>query len=250
MVAAPGTLPRPDRLAPQSAAKRRERLFFGGLALALFVVVVAGFGPTYYFRTISGTSRVMTTALHFHGAVFTAWMLTLIVQTTLIANGRSDVHRRVGVAGGVLAGLMTALAVFVPITRFQQGLIAAPPGIPVSALLAIALATVVVFPVLIGAALLLRKRTDYHKRLIMIGTLELVTAAVARLPVIGAMGPIAFFAGTDLFLVALGIYDLRTRGRLHPATLWGGLFLIASQPLRLAIGVSGWWQALAGSLTS
>jgi hypothetical protein len=51
-----------------------------------------------------------------------------------------------------------------------------------------------------------------------------------------------------LFLVAIAVYDFRTRGRLHPATLWGGLFLVASQPLRLLIGVSAPWSAFAAWL--
>ncbi len=44
-----------------------------------------------------------------------------------------------------------------------------------------------------------------------------------------------------LFIVAIGVWDWRTRGRLHPLTLWGGLALIVSQPLRLAVmGTEGW----------
>jgi hypothetical protein len=68
--------------------------------------------------------------------------------------------------------------------------------------------------------------------------------------VIGTLGPPAFFAATDLFLAAIVIYDFTTRGRIHPATLWGGLFLIASQPLRLAIGFSAPWASWVGWLTS
>jgi hypothetical protein len=51
-----------------------------------------------------------------------------------------------------------------------------------------------------------RRRTDIHKRLVIIATRELVTAAVARWPVISALGPVAFFGVTDLFLVALAVY--------------------------------------------
>ena len=80
--------------------------------------------------------------------------------------------------------------------------------------------------------------------------MELVIAAVARLPVISSLGPPAFFGVTDLFVVALVVYDLSTRGRIHPATLWGGPFFIASQPLRLVIGSSHPWQSFATWLAS
>ena len=31
------------------------------------------------------------------------------------------------------------------------------------------------------------------------------------------------------------VYDLATRRKVHPATIWGGLVIVASQPLRLMI---------------
>ena len=51
-----------------------------------------------------------------------------------------------------------------------------------------------------------------------------------------------------MFILALWIYDFTTRGRVHPASLWGGLFFIASQVVRLAIGGTGAWLAFAGWL--
>jgi hypothetical protein len=250
MVADPRSFTSTPAASARSVSARRERLFFGGMTVALLAAVVLGFGQSYYFRTVSGSTLELTPALHVHGAVFTLWMVLLVVQSSLVAAGRTPVHRQLGVAGAVLAALMMGLGAYVAITRFQAGLMDAPPGIPVAALLAIALATIVVFPVLFGAALVLRRRTDFHKRLVLIATLELVTAAVARWPGVLPLGPIAFFSLVDLFLVAIAVYDFRTRGRLHPATLWGGLFLIASQPLRLLIGVSAPWSAFAAWLTA
>ena len=238
--------------AARNAVARREHLFFGGMTIALLIAVLVGFGPTYYFSSISGTAVELTPALHLHGAAFTTWMLLLVVQTTLGAAGRTDIHRKLGVIGAVLAAVMMALGAYVAITRFQggSGAFDGRNGIPAALLLAIALATIVVFPVLFGSALLLRRRTDYHKRLVLIATLELVIAAIARWPGVAPFGPPAFFGLTDLFLVALVVYDFRSRGKIHSATLWGGLFVLASQPLRLAIGFSATWAAFAGWVAS
>jgi len=250
MSAESGSLRSTSALAAREAIARREHLFFGGMTIAMLIAVLVGFGPTYFFSTISGTTFQLTRPLHVHGAAFTSWMVLLVIQSTLVAAGRVDIHRKLGVAGAALAAVMMVLGAYVALTRFHDGLMTPPPGIPAGVLLAVALATIVVFPTLFGSALLLRRRTDYHKRLVLIATCELVIAAVARWPGVSSLGPPGFFAITDLFLVALVIYDFRSRGRIHPATVWGGLFLIASQPLRLVIGFSATWSAFAAWVAS
>ena len=229
------------------ATKRRERLFFGGMAVALLIAVLVGFAPTYYLRSSFG-SAALTPSLQLHGLLFSTWMVLLVVQTSLIAADKTAMHRRLGIAGAVLGVAMMAAGAYVALTRAALGLMVPPPGLTVAVLLTLPLGTLVVFPVLFGTALAFRRRTDFHKRLIMLATAELVTAAFARWPVISELGPVAYFAVTDAFLVALAVYDLRTRGRVHPATLWGGAFLVASQPLRLAIGFTPTWEAFTSWL--
>jgi hypothetical protein len=225
---------------------RRERWFFSGIAVLAAAIVFTGFAPTYYLKGVFGT-RALSPLLHVHGALFTSWILLLVAQTTLVAAGRTDIHRRLGVAGGFLAVLMMVAAVLVSIDGARRG--AAPPGIPPLMFLIVPLGTVVVFPILIGVAFALRRQPDAHKRLMVIGTAELLTAGVGRLPGIAAGGPLAFFGVTDLFIVGLWAYDYLTRGRVHPAALWGGLFFIVSQPLRIAVGGTGLWLAFASWLT-
>jgi hypothetical protein len=232
----------------QNRAQRTERLFFSGIALALLIVVFVGFAPTYFLRESFG-APTLTPSLQVHGLLFTTWMILLAVQTSLIAASKTSWHRRLGVAGAVLGVLMMVAGAYVAITRARTGLATPPPpGLTPALVLTLPLATLVVFPALLGSALWFRHRTDVHKRLVIIATLELVTAAVARWPVIATLGPVAFFGVTDLFLAALAAYDFKTRGRIHPATLWGGLFLIVWQPLRLAIGFTAPWQSFANWL--
>jgi hypothetical protein len=83
-----------------------------------------------------------------------------------------------------------------------------------------------------------------------LATIALTSAPIARLPAVHDAGPPAFFGLTDLFIVAMLIYDLATRRKVHPATIWGGLVIVASQPLRLMISGTTAWLAFAGWLTS
>ena len=236
--------------APSAAPRRGERYFWSGLALALAAVVFAGFAPSYFLKAQLHMGPELTPLLHVHGAIMTTWLVLLVTQTSLIAAGRVEWHRRLGVGGVILAGGITVLMAFTAIVRAKAGFLGPPGGPPPLGFLSIPLVSVIVFPALFGAAIVNRRRSDYHKRLVILATLELVTAAIARLPGLDAFGPPGFFLGADLFIVAIAIRDFATLRRLHPATLWGGLFLVLSQPLRLIISTTPAWLAFARWVTS
>ncbi len=226
------------------AAVQRERRFFGGMAVALTLTVLVGFGRTYYFNDLVAEPFALTPLLHLHGAAFSAWMLLLVAQTALIATHRVRLHMRLGLVGAVLAAAMVPLGMSVAVTRTASGLIA-DNGAPPLVFLAVPLIGMLVFGALVSAALYLRRYSGAHKRLMVLATLELATAGVARLPFVEDWGPPGFFGVTDLFIVALIAYDLIARKRVHAATIWGGLFLVLSQPIRLAVGGSASWTAFA-----
>lgn len=232
-----------------SSSAQRERLFFGGMAILLAATVVAGFSRTYYFNDLAATPFPLTPLLHIHGAVYSAWMLILVAQTTLISRGLVAWHRRLGFAGIALAASMIVLGTAVAITRTASGAIL-DHGPPPLVFLAVPVFGMLVFAILFGAAVLLRRQAAAHKRLMILATLEIVTAAVSRLPFVEDWGPIGFFGVIDLFVVALVVHDRATLKRLHVATVWGGLLFVLSQPLRLIIGGSAPWISFATWLTA
>lgn len=89
-------------------SRRRERVFYTCMAAAFAVTVFAGFARTYYLRPFFDP-KPLVTILHLHGLVFTSWVVLLVVQTALVAKRRTDVHRRLGVAGAALAALMVVV---------------------------------------------------------------------------------------------------------------------------------------------
>jgi hypothetical protein len=233
-----------------SVSQRRERWFFGGMAIVLTATVFAGFAPTYYLTSYTERPFALTPLLHLHGAAFTAWMFLLVAQTSLIATGARRLHMNLGLFGAILAAFMTVVGPIVAVQRTASGQIA-DLGAPPLVFLAVPVIGMIVFAVLVAAALFYRTRSPAaHKRLMLLATLELVTAGVSRLPVVADWGPLGFFAVTDVFVLAIVAYDVVAFRRPHAATLWGGAFFIASQPVRLAIGGSPLWLSFAGWLTS
>lgn len=233
------------------AVARGRRRFYAGLALAIAITVFAGFAPTYYLRSYYA-SEPLAGLLHLHGVVFTGWVLLFLAQSTLVAAGRTRLHRRLGVAGAVLAALLVVVGTTTAISRAAERAAegAAPLGVPPLAFLAVPFFDMVVFAGLAGVGLWYRRRAAIHKRLLTLATIALLGAPIARLPfgaaVVGLPG---VFALADLFIVACIVYDLNSLRRVHPATVWGGLAIVLSQPLRLAISGSGPWLAFAAWLT-
>ncbi len=230
-----------------------DRVFYGGVAVTMAAMAVVGFAPTYYLRLFSGgpTATIsggpFTGLVHLHGALFTAWVALFIVQTALISARRVAVHRRVGVAGAVLAGMMVIVASMTALGMAKRG--AAPPGIGPLAFLAIPLFDMVMFATFIAAALVLRRKKEAHKRLMLLGYISIMGAPAARLPGVLPYGPFAFYGIAFVFLLAGILYDVASRRRVHPAYLWGGALLVASVPLRLAISSTTAWTTFAQMLT-
>jgi hypothetical protein len=216
------------------------------------LTVLAGFGPTYYLRFFSGgpeatiSNGPFTALIHTHAALFTAWVLLFLVQTTLVARWRVAAHRRLGVAGAFLAFAMVVSGTLAAIATAKRG--AAPGGGDPLAFLIIPLFDMILFAGFVGSALAFRRDGERHKRLMVMAYTSIMVAAVGRLPGVLALGPPAFFGLTLLFVVAAAIYDLRSRGRVHAVYLLGGAILIASVPLRLALSTTDAWRSVAQML--
>jgi len=228
--------------------RQRERLFFSGMAVAIAITVFAGFAPSYYLKSYFGRPP-LPPLLHLHGIIFSSWLVLFVTQTALVAANRTRVHRRLGISGAAIVVLMVIVGTVTAIIRAKQG--AAPTGIPPLAFLTVPLADMLVFPSLVGAAFYFRRKVDVHKRLMLLATIAILPAAVARLPFafIQANGPLAFFGLADLFIIPCVIYDIISLGRVHRATVLGGLLIIASQPLRLMIAGTETWLSFAAWLT-
>src|SRR6266851_3888638 len=195
--------------------KRRERLFYPGMVVAIVITVFAGFSRTFYLRPYFQTQALIP-LLVLHGVVFSSWMVLMIVIGTVTALVRAKGPSPV-------------------------------PGVNPLSFLTIPLGDMLVFAILVGAAFYFRRRADVHKRLMLLATIGILPAAVGRLPLafIQQYGPLAFFGLSDLFVVPCLVYDFVTRGRPHRATVLGAALIVISHPLRPIIGGTHAWLAFA-----
>ena len=164
-----------------AGTRKGTRRFYVGVAIAVLITVFLGFSRSYFLKGYYGTPE-LSLHVHIHGLVFTSWVLLFLAQTTLVATDRTDLHRKLGVGGAVLAALLLIMGTTTAILRVKGGASSPIPGVPPLSFLAVPLFDMVVFAMLIGAGLVLRNRPDTHKRLMTLGTIALTSAPIARLP--------------------------------------------------------------------
>jgi hypothetical protein len=224
-----------------------ERKFYTGMALAMFAVAYVGFARSFFLRPFfPDWPSPHEPIFYVHGVLFASWCALLVAQSSLVGAGRVDVHRRVGPWGAALAAIMVVFGVLAALNAVNRpgGFI----GVPVPALqfLIVPLSDMVLFGMFVTVAILRRRDAQAHKRWMMLATTSLLGAAFARWPGIHDTGnPLIYFGCADLFVVGLAIWDFRSRGRLHRATVIGGSVRVLSLPVRLALSGTPAWLAFA-----
>jgi hypothetical protein len=228
----------------KSAPHGAGRQLYTWAAAVASLVVFAGFARTYYLKSGFGTPE-LPPLRHVHGLVMTLWFALFVLQTQLVRVRRTSLHRRVGVAGAALSVLVLVVGVTTAIAGARRG---ASPGPPPLVFLGVPLGDMVVFAGLAGAGLYFRRRSAIHKRLMLLSTLSMLSAAFGRIPlefIRAANPPVMAFGLTDLFVLACVAYDTWMHRRLHPAFGWGALLVVASHPLRLMLASTPTWVRFA-----
>src|SRR5262245_29655087 len=224
-----------------------DRHFYTGMAVAAAVVVFVGFAPTFFLRA-SYQSTPLPTYLQVHGFFFTTWIALFIAQTLLVAARRTPVHRRLGWATAALAVVMVAVGTTAGIWSMRRQ-VDAGFAQQAQAFLTTPLFSMVAFAVLVGAAIRFRRDPQMHKRLMLLATISILDAAVARLPFDYLRASSwNYLPTTGVLLPAAILYDVVSRRTVHQAYIWGGLLLVIEQALRIPIGDTAAWQAIARSI--
>jgi hypothetical protein len=191
--------------------------------------------------------------VHLHAVVFLGWLALFVTQNVLAERGSLALHRKLGWLGAGLAALMVVLGSFTAIKAIELG--RQPPFFSPHYFLALTHVGVAVFGALIAAAILRRRETEWHRRLMLSATILLLEPALGRLlpmPLIG--GEAGEWYVLALQIAVLGIamlHDRKLWGRVHSALLWGAGAIILSHAATSALSrfppVVALAQSIAGA---
>lgn len=238
-------------------ARPRAEYFYVTMAMSCLAVAFLGFAPTYWMPLAAGSFRA-NPIVHIHGLVFSAWTIFFVYQTWLAASRRLARHRAVGMIGISFATAMTIFGTLVAINTMRNAA-AGGFGDAGKTFAIVPLAGIVFFAIFVAAAIATVRRPEWHKRLMLVATVSLLEAAVARwyfvfvLPpgppgppsVLATVPPAAF--GCVLLVIAI-VHDWRQRGRPHPAYVIGLGALVALKLLELPLSTTAAWHEVAGGV--
>lgn len=219
--------------------KHADDYFFLAVALLFLGMAFVGFARSYYLAGVFH-AKLPSLLVHIHGALFSCWILLLIAQVALVSAGRVSWHKRLGVFGMILAGLMVLVGFMTLIGAVRRH---ATFGMGLDALFGEDVLQLSVFAALVFWALWVRMDGPAHKRLMILATVALMGPALARWPFAFVFSsPFVFFGIIDLFLVFMSVFDLWSRRKIHRVTILGSLLILVMQVTMIPVGHLGIWH--------
>jgi hypothetical protein len=235
------------------ARPNAERRFYSWMAVMMIVVVLIGFGPSFYLRGVVPAyprpNPSLTPLVVLHALAFTLWLLVFWTQTALLAAGRRDLHMRLGMFGMTLAVLLIPIMYLVAVGQVARA--NQPPFATPLAWTAIPLAAIPSYALLVWLGWSRRREAQSHKRLMLGAALLLVGGpAIGRFPIAPPVmtGHIVLQALACLFFLPLFWWDRKTLGRFHWATKLGFALAVASAAVPDVLMVMPGWEKVAAGL--
>ena len=217
-------------------ARDRATGFYLGFALVGLLVIALGFGTTYYAPMVRRTFSAPW-FVHLHGAFSLGWVLLVVVQSQLVRTRRTPLHRRVGQAAIPLALLVWASGVATGVWAAARDL--PQQGTAATSSLAGTILSLSLYLLLVVSAVATRRRPDWHKRLAVLATVQLLWPAFFRLRhwVPAVPDPDIWFAFVLAYspIVVAAVRDKLRYGRIHPVWLFIGPAVVVEQSMEFIL---------------
>ena len=214
------------------------------MAVAILVAELAGFSRSYRERVAAGAA--LSLAAELHGLLFVGWLAIFCAQTALVATQHVRVHRRLGLVAALWATTMVLTGLPLAVDLARRGL---PPETDPLVFLLVMLVDLLVFGAFVVAGILWRRHAETHKRFMLLAMMSLLPPGIGRWAIAERNPAPVVTVALVAFLAAPLVADGLSGRRINRVSLWGGILLFASLPLRFAIGQTVVWHHFAQWLT-
>jgi hypothetical protein len=226
----------------------RDDRFFLTMAIVMALTIVAGFSMQLAMGRSSFGAPLL---VHVHALIFFGWTFFYVLQTALVAGGSVALHRRLGWIGAGWAATIMVVGIVTTVTMVRRG--TTPFFFEPGYFLFMNSLSVLGFGGLVAAAIALRRRTDWHRRLLFCGMAILTGPGWGRLLPMPLMIPWAswgVFGAVMIFPIVGMIADKRRMGFVHRGWWWGAGVIVALQVAMSVVAFSGPGVAIYRAVTS
>ena len=218
-----------------------DRYFYFAMSLLIAAIVVWGFSRSVNDNLLH-PAIPRPFLLWVHGAAFSAWIAFYTLQSALVRTRQIRWHRFLGWFGVALGAMMVPLGIAISVImgRFH----AVQLHDPDPTFLSVPFCDMLVFPVFLALAIYWRRRSELHRRLLLIATCGLLDAPFARFDFIFFNSLLFVFA--DLVILLGVVRDLAVDHRIHRVYVAALPPLILLQGLAIYLwrGSPAWWLHL------
>jgi len=146
-----------------TGARSEERFFFI-MACIMSAVIVAGFS----LNLVMGRSTfAVPIAYHIHAFVFFGWVAIYLAQNWLVASGNVALHRRLGWIAAIWVPVMVGMGMTIMVVVLRRN--GGPFFFDQNEFLFSNLLGLLLFGGLVATAIVKRRQTDWHRRLMLVG---------------------------------------------------------------------------------
>ena len=215
------------------------RSAYSRFSLLLLAVTIVSLVPQY-FSTLLNAPGEMSTELAVHGVAFLAWYILFTLQCGLVSAGRVPAHRKMGFLSIPFAAflIVSGAAMLVGTMHSFQPDWTDQHLLSRTSFVWAIFHTLLSFGTFYILGIVLRRRSAYHRRLMLLASLSMMAASITRfayLPIIPLDGTAFTLMSTYLLLAIPLLIDRRQRGRIHPVLAVGTVVYIATQLLAMGV---------------
>lgn len=230
--------------ANRAFVEKLDRNFYVAMSIVIATVVVYGFSQTIDASLFHPDSP-RPSILYIHGAIFSAWIVLVMIQSALVRIRNVKLHRKLGMCG-------LAIGIAIPVVGIATGIVMgrfnAQLGVADAAqFLVVPIFDMLAFSIVFALAFAWRGGPEFHRRLMLVATCGLTIAAFNRFPSM----PLNWgYAAVDTLILVAVARDLIVIGRIHAVHLYVLPTIVLGQLATMYIYLSAapWWVAIANRL--
>ncbi|HLO20658.1 MAG TPA: hypothetical protein VK192_09210 [Sphingomicrobium sp.] len=226
-----------------------DRPYVAAIVTAILLVVLVGFSRSFYLLPAFGSEpewAAKERIFYLHGTVFSLWFALLACQTYLVRARSVRLHRKLGYAGAGLGAAIVVVGTYVALRAANRASGFMGVSLPPQQFLTVPLAGMVLFAAFMALGVVNRRKPASHKRLMLLASISLLGAPIARLTAMFPQLPIWLDAVVfTAFTIAMGYWDVETRGKIRPETQYGGPAIVLATLAAVPIGSTVAWQNVA-----